>query len=40
MAFIEDLTEKSTPSDSDYLIIEDSESTKKIQFRNKSKWKQ
>lgn len=37
MAFIEDLTEKSTPSDSDYLIVEDSESTKKIQFRNLSK---
>lgn len=29
MAFIEDLTEKSIPSDSDYLIVEDSESTKK-----------
>lgn len=37
MAFIDDLAEKSTPNDSDYLIIEDSESTKKIQFRNLSK---
>ena len=37
MAFIEDLTEKSIPSDSDYLIVEDSESTKKIQFRNLAK---
>ena len=37
MAFIEDLTEKSIPSDSDYLIVEDSEGTKKIQFRNLAK---
>lgn len=34
MAFIEDLTEKSTTNNSDYLIIEDDESTKKIQLKN------
>lgn len=34
MAFIDDLTEKSTTSGSDYLIIEDNESTKKIQLKN------
>jgi cell wall-associated NlpC family hydrolase len=34
LAFIDDLTEKSTTNGSDYLIIEDNESTKKIQLKN------